>query len=145
MNLGTQKTLEDFPYDIFCNVRIVKQGWNELADHGAKNEAKVALLVPIIGDGQCTQFFDAWLPVVSEEYHEIVMKIGHPINAPCRGSVHRPNSLCDKPHIFVMSTGSEEVLKSLDYKADQRIKIRVLPQDQDEVADDAGSISRTAR
>ena len=148
---GPQKSPEDYEYNIKCRVLIVNKTWREESDDFRQHEAKVALLVPELGAAQATAFLNAWLPPQLDEaekgprHYEIVMEIGHPVYGPCRGAVMRSSEYCDKPHIFVMSTGAEEVFKALDYKDRESINVTVLAQDKDEVADTAQTINRSAK
>lgn len=140
--------LEDFEYNLKCRIVVFNKAFKEKADHGQQHQDYMVALVPRNDFGQYVTFLNAWLPAKrgDEHYNEVIMQMGSPVFAPCRGAVMRDNENVRDHHIFVMSTGVEEMLKQM-YKRNPRaeVQITVLPQESEELADDAPSTSRTAR
>lgn len=144
----TQPNLEDYSYNLMCQIVVFRKGYQEQADRGQQHNDYMVALVPRNDWGQYVQFLNAWMPATNKEddYHEVAMQIGSPIHSPCRGAVMRANKDVRAPHIFIMSTGVEEMLKTVyKQKPKTQIQLTVLPQDSEDEADDAPSINRTAR
>lgn len=120
-------------YVIRAKVKVVKQSWFQ-GLLGGKTEFKAALLIPEEGDST-TMFYSAWLPDAANEHFEIVMEFGHPVYGTCRAAVLRQGKFYQKPHIFIMSKGVEEILVKKDGMRIENIKI--LPAAFDDRADSA--------
>lgn len=159
LQFGSEKDPEDLTYKIFCKVKFVKKYYIDPYDDKQYTD-EVALLIPRLDAGEIVGFLNAWLPSErraenkdeNEKGWEIVMLMGYPINAPCRGYVRRAHpDYPDGPHIFVMTVGVKEILKSqfkkdlwnfLKFKNGRELTIEVQPQSKDHVADDAPNIGR---
>jgi len=120
-------------YVIRAKTKVIKASWLQ-GLKGGRTEYKAVLLIPIEGD-TTTMFYRAWLPVVSDEYFEIVMEMGHPVYGTCRGAILRRGKYYSKPHILIMTKGVEEILAKKDGLRIENIKI--LPSSQDDRSDEA--------
>lgn len=167
LKIGPDKRECELEYNIFCNVKVIEKTFKEEADNWTQHTSKMVLLIPRFDSGEYAGFANAWLPDfidhitakekglnLDEHGNEIVMRIGHPINGPCRGFVRRANKDCPKPHIFVMSTGVEEMLKEnfdkklfkiFNIRKNTELRVTVLPEGMDEIADRAATTERNVR
>lgn len=98
-------------YKLTCKLRFFETTVKgDASNKGQAYERKLALLIPQESDAR-TQFLTAWLPEVEGEYYELSGYIGHPVDSPCRFSIHRRDQKSPEQHyLFVMSKGVEDVL-----------------------------------
>ena len=118
-------------YVLNCLVVIKRKGYTDYK--GRKLEDDLAYLVPQEGD-QRDRFIMAWLPESDEDSIECVGMIASPVDSSCRFKVKRANSGIDKPHLFVMSKGCEDILKLMEGK---KISVTVLPESEEAQGDEA--------
>ena len=124
-----------------CKVVTKKMSYREHQSRGKEwNEtAEVVLLIPE-QTTEADHFLKAWLPVQYSpeelEKHrdlnthcELVMEAAMPINGYFRGAVAWGNNLIPEPHIFVMTKGAEERLRSCVGK---KIKVTTLGDGEEE-------------
>ncbi len=126
-------------YNLKCRVEIKRLTYKEIAD-GRQHEADCVLLIPDHEATETMKFFTAWLPDTIDTYHEVPSYVLHPINSPCRMAVLRNDELDGFHHLFVMSTGIEEILKR---RNGQSVFVRILPEADDEICDKAPTLTRT--
>lgn len=136
MDQNNNPTPTQIHYHLKCGV-VVKEVTYE--DHQSKTISliteKLVFLIPLEGT-QKDMFLTAWLPEVSDQVYEIGIRCGHPIYGVFRGCVKRANNVIAMPHIFVMSKGAEEELKSMvQAGAGQVLEIETLGEHEDEVLD----------
>lgn len=94
---------------------------------------KLVLLVPQESD-QRSRFLSAWCPDTKEEFYEVAAEVGAPVHGPVRLSVHRGyDDKLDRPYLFVMSKGVEEIL--LDFPEGRTLEVTILPANMDGEAD----------
>lgn len=159
---------ENLNYELKCRVKVIKQSYTEIAD-GRLHETKSVILLPDIESTETSRFLATYLPDVScfcldcrsenvriyhtecpecgsenlkREHTEVPSWIAGPVNEPCRLAVLRKNNYCKQHHMFVMSTGVEEILKNMD---DRFVNVKILDILQDNVCDTASSVNRTAK
>lgn len=118
-------------YHISCKVRVVGQNWRHYK--GKTIEDKAVVLIPNQST-EAQKFLNAWLPEDHSEHFEIVGEIAHPVYSACRMSIHRANKLVpDTHHLYMMSVAGVDALV---HKDGENIDIKILPEDQDERADE---------
>lgn len=136
--LPTQET-----YRLKCRVVIKEVSYEDEQSKETKlNTARMVFLVPKEGT-QRDLFFAAWLPDSVEEWFEVALSVGAPINGPCRAAIMRKNARMDAHHLFVMSAGAEEDLlqefggtkKSWTLFRNRDIEVEVLPETEDKILD----------
>lgn len=119
-------------YHIKCKIVSAPMSYEDEQSRGkAIVTEEMIFLVPEVSS-ESMRFFGAWLPHVDTEHFEVVAMLPHPINGPCRLSVHRGSRVVHDHHLFVMSVGVERELKKI---VGSFIEIDVLPEDEDEYAD----------
>lgn len=121
-------------YVIRCRVKVVKTAGKQGLLSG-QTEFNAVLLLPQEGD-TTTRFYTAWLPDEAEKHFELVLEMGHPVYGICRAAILRKGKFCERPHIFVMSKGVEDILEKKDGLIIDNIT--VLPaSDEEEFGDQA--------
>lgn len=133
---GNDPTLRKYAFK--AKVKTKRKSWKQ-GFFGGQTEFNAVLLIPQESD-MTTLFYAAWLPETSDEHSEVILEMGHPIYGTCRGAVMRRSKNFDKPHIFVMSKGVEEILQGKDGLVIENIT--ALPADQDEMGDGAVDSSK---
>lgn len=123
-------TMKDYKIRVKVNVvrSYLQQGFSE-----GKSEFNAVCLLPMEAD-TTIKFYMAWLPDDAKEHFEIVMEMGHPVYGTCRGAVLRAGKFMQRPHIFIMSKGVEDILSK---KHGEILDIRVLPCSMDAESDSA--------
>lgn len=159
---------ENLNYQIKCKVKIITQSYMEIAD-GRMHEATSVLLLPDLESTEVSRFLATYLPDIScvcldcnndniriyntecpkcesenlkREHTEVPAWIAGPVHEVCRLAVLRKNNYCEQHHMFVMSTGVEEILKNMDGRI---VNVKILDILQDNACDNASSINRTAK
>jgi hypothetical protein len=139
-------------YHLKCRVVIKDVSYEDQQSKGnTQATAKMVFLVPE-SSTQKDLFLAAWLPETVEEWHEVALMIGAPINGPCRAAVMRKNARMDEHHIFMMSVGAGEDLiqeiegqkKRWTWLNKRAISVTVLPEAEDQLLDLARDPLNTA-
>ena len=120
-------------YSLKCKVATVSR------KSDAKTQETCFVLIPDLSTTEGMKFGSAWLPDTDKEHFELPMYLLSGLNYPCRGALFRSAPDLAVPHIFVMSTGVEDALKT---KIGQTIVCQILPASQDDVCDAAPSTTR---
>jgi hypothetical protein len=123
------------PYFLNCKTKFIKKNVSEDIGKGIVQQymRKLVILIPQESD-QRTLFLKAWMPETREEFHEFAAELGAPVHGPSRLSVHMGHDdKCDRPYLFVMSKGVEDVLNS--FPEDTLIKVKTLPANHEDAAD----------
>lgn len=119
-------------YNLSCKV-IVKDCTYE--DEQSKGNSqvteKLVFLLPQ-DNTERTLFYNAWLPEMVDEHQELGAVIGHPLYSSLRVALWRSTSFVNEIHLFVMSKGAEEVLKTMNEKI---IQVEILGQGEDQLLD----------
>lgn len=123
---------------ISAKVKVAKASWWQ-GFRGGRSEFKAVVLIPRDSDAT-NMFFSAWLPDVVEEHSEVVLQIGRPVYGPCRVAVLRRGKYHDRPHLFVMSKGVEEILENQDGVVLDNLV--VMPANKDEFGDGAADSAK---
>lgn len=125
--------LTEREYNLKCKLKFFRKTVHDPhTNKGQPYERKMCLLIPQESDER-VRFLVAWLPEVESEYFELGAYIGSPVDSPCRLSVHRPNEKSDKPHLFVMTKGVEDIL--IKFKEDSILNVKTLPASNDSEID----------
>lgn len=132
MDLAPQLKPEEQRYNIKCKVIAKEVTYADEQSTGTVNVTeKLVFLVPQAST-QRDLFFSTWLMDTIEQPSEVVCVCGHPVYSTFRAALWRRTQFVGEIHLFVMSKGTEEILKELD---GQFITIEVLGQQEDTLAD----------
>ena len=121
-------------YHLKCKIQVKEVTYDDCQSKGTtQNTEQMVYLIPKEST-QLDLFLSAWLPDDEMESYEVGLLIGHPVNGPCRASVHRQDGNLSQPYLFVMSRGAEEDLKQM---AGRDIEIIVLGEFEETTLDQA--------
>lgn len=118
-------------YILSCKVLVKECSYEDEQSKGiATVSEKLVFLLPQDSD-QRTRFYNTWLPDY-ETYQEIGIEMGHPLFSSFRAALYRQGKFMDGIHIFVMSKGAEETLKTLDGKI---VNVEILGEQEEVLLD----------
>jgi hypothetical protein len=131
-----KESLTQKEYHLKC--KIAAKSRPHRSGSGQRYDAQVVILIPE-HNAQGIRFFRAWeVEDSGDDYKfEFAVFYPEPLGITGRASVAWPNDLCDKIHIMVMNKTVEDILLR---KVGQTIDITVYGEDDDEKADEVGSI-----
>ena len=119
-------------YQLKCKVVVKEVTYQDEQSTGTTNVSESLVFLTIEPSTQRDLFYSVWLPDTVETPTELVCQAGHPVYSTFRCALWRRSQFVGDIHLFVMSKGTEEVLKEM---TDKYIVIEVLGEQEDQLAD----------
>jgi len=127
-----EKKIEEHRYQLKAKVIVKDVTYTDEQSTGTSQVTdKLVFLIPE-DSTQRDLFYTAWLPDDPDSPQEVVCQAGHPVYSTFRAALWRRTQHVGDIHLFVMSKGTEEVLKTMNGLS---LVFEVLGQQEDNLAD----------